>query len=131
MAVPTYYGQEERYSLKKSAEIALNKPVRIIDDWLSLSSHYAYTRLKELKTLQEMRHVIFLDVGYSKFSMSLVQFTQYEGRLLDWEHLPYTGIKNMDNSVAEFYSDLFKSKHNEVILNNPKASVKLMDAVQK
>ena len=78
-----------------------------------------------------MRQVIFLDVGYSKFSMSLVQFTQYEGRLLDWEHLPYTGLKNMDNNIAEFYSDLFEKKHKEAILKNPKASVKLLDAVQK
>ena len=46
VAVPIYYGQEERYSLKRSAEIALTKPVRIVDDWLSLSSHYAFTRLK-------------------------------------------------------------------------------------
>lgn len=31
-----------------------------------------------------MRYVLFLDVGYSKVSMSLVEFTRYEGRLVDW-----------------------------------------------
>lgn len=31
-----------------------------------------------------MKHVIFLDIGYSKVSLSLVQFTRFEGRLLDW-----------------------------------------------
>ena len=42
----------------------------------------------------------FLDVGYSKVSLCLVQFTRFESRLLDCEHLPYTGCRNMDRSVA-------------------------------
>ncbi len=46
LAVPIYFGQEERHSLKKAAEIAFNKPVRIIDDWLSLGAQYAFTRVK-------------------------------------------------------------------------------------
>jgi len=31
-----------------------------------------------------MRHVIFMDIGYSKVSLNLIQFTRFEGRLLDW-----------------------------------------------
>jgi hypothetical protein len=76
----------------------------LVDEWISLSADYAFKHLKELKSLQEMRYVIFLDVGYSKVSMSLVEFTRHEGRLVDWEHLPYTGCKNMDIHLGEFYN---------------------------
>lgn len=46
IAIPTYLGQEERYILKRCAEIALEKPVRIIDDWTAVSAQYVYTRIK-------------------------------------------------------------------------------------
>jgi len=46
IAVPTYIGNEERYILKRCAEIALEKPVRIVDDWTAIATQYAYTRLK-------------------------------------------------------------------------------------
>ena len=52
LAVPTYLGHEERYVIKRCAEIALEKPVRIVDDWTAISAQYAYTRLKELKSLE-------------------------------------------------------------------------------
>lgn len=37
----------------------------------------------------------------------------------------------MDHSISEFYNELFNSKFHQVIFKNPKAYVKLVDAVQK
>jgi hypothetical protein len=51
---------------------------------MALAAQYTYNRLKELRSLDEMRHVVFLDIGYSKVALSLVQFSRYEGRLIDW-----------------------------------------------
>ena len=78
-----------------------------------------------------MRNVLFLNFGYSSFSLSLVQFTQYEARLLDSEHLPYSGCKNMDHHLTDFYADIFEKQSQQNILKNPKALVKLTDAIQK
>ena len=46
ISVPTYYGQEEREALKKCGELAFDKPVRLVDDWLALAAQYTYNRLK-------------------------------------------------------------------------------------
>lgn len=46
VSVPTYYGQEEREALKRCAELAFDKPVRLVDDWLALAAQYTYNRLK-------------------------------------------------------------------------------------
>jgi heat shock protein 4 len=104
IAIPTFCGNHERQALLRCAELALKKPVRLVDEWAALAAQYTYNRLKELRTLEEMRHVVFLDIGYSKVALSLVQFTRFEGRLLDWEHLPFTGCRNMDRQLCEFYS---------------------------
>ena len=58
--------------------------MRLVDEWMALAAQYTYNRLKELRSLDEMRHVVFLDIGYSKVALSLVQFSRYEGRLIDW-----------------------------------------------
>lgn len=84
LSVPTYFANNERQSLLRCAEIALGKPVRLVDEWMALAAQYTYNRLKELRSLDEMRHVVFLDIGYSKVALSLVQFSRYEGRLIDW-----------------------------------------------
>lgn len=78
-----------------------------------------------------MKNVVFMDIGYSKISLQLVQFTRFEGRLLDWEYLPYSGSKNMDHFISEFYDELFEKKHGSSIIKHPKAYVKLLDAVQR
>lgn len=72
LSVPTYYANNERQSLLRCAEIALGKPVRLVDEWIALAAQYTYNRLKELRFLDEMRHVVFLDIGYSKVALSLV-----------------------------------------------------------
>ena len=72
-----------------------------------------------------------MDIGYSKVSLHLVQFTRHEARLLDWQHLPYTGCKNMDRNMSQFYSEHFFNAHNKSIIDNPKAYIKLLDAVQR
>ena len=51
ISVPTFWSQSSRFALQRSAEISLGKPVRLVDEWASLASHYAYTRMKELKQL--------------------------------------------------------------------------------
>ena len=86
----------------------MGKPVRLVDEWATLASHYAYTRMKELKQLHEIRYILFLNLGYSCFSLSLVEFTQFEARLLDCEHLPYSGCRNMDQTLIDFYVNLFQ-----------------------
>lgn len=102
-----------------------------MDDWSCLAASYVYSRLQELKGLQEMRQVLFLDVGYSKFSLFLVQFSQFEARLIDWEHLPYTGLKNMDEALLEFYNSSFEKKYQQRPIDHFRALPKLLEAVQK
>ena len=71
-----------------------------MDDWQSLACEYSYFRMKEIKAITEMRNVVFVDIGYSKVSLFLLQFSHYEGRLIDSEHLRFTGTKNMDHVLA-------------------------------
>ena len=37
----------------------------------------------------------------------------------------------MDQNIVQFYNEFFAKQYSQVILNNPKAYVKLTDAVQK
>lgn len=50
----------------------MNRPIRLLDDWIALATQYTYNRIKELKSLDEMRYIIFIDVGYSKVNLYLI-----------------------------------------------------------
>lgn len=46
LSLPLYYTQEKRENIKKCAELSLQKPVRLIDDWICLASQYSYSKIK-------------------------------------------------------------------------------------
>lgn len=77
------------------------------------------------------RNVVFIDFGYSKLSVFAVQFTNTAARLVDYDHLKFTGSKNIDRLLAEFYNDEFKkiTKTDISLLNTPKALVKLNENI--
>lgn len=73
--------------------------VTLVDDWLSIASEYAFNRLNDIKK-DGLRTVIFVDIGYSKCSFFVIEFTAKEPRLLDCEHMRFTGSKNMDHLIT-------------------------------
>jgi molecular chaperone DnaK (HSP70) len=46
VAVPAYFSNQERAALLRCAELALRKPVRLVDEWTALAAQYTYNRLK-------------------------------------------------------------------------------------
>lgn len=49
--------------------------------------------------------------------------------LVDQEYLRYTGSKNIDNLLVEFYIDLIRSQTGKDVRENQKAMIKLVEAV--
>ena len=45
--------------------------------------------------------------------------------------MPYTGVKNIDQTLTEFYCEQFKEQHGVSPAGNPKAQLKIRDAVEK
>ena len=99
--VPSYLSQYERKLVKKCGQVSdVGKSIRIIDDWISIATEYSFNRVKELNAIVTPRVVLFLDVGYSKTSIFVIEFTAKETHLLDVEHLRFVGAKNMDHLIA-------------------------------
>lgn len=89
--------------------------------------------MKDLKALISPRTVLFIDVGYSKTSVFVIQFSQTESRLLDCEHLRFVGSKNMDYLIAEFYDNEYKksTRTTDSLFSMKKSMVKLNDHIEK
>lgn len=45
-----------------------------MDDWVCISSEYSFTRVKDLTGSISSRTVLFVDVGYAKTSLFVVEF---------------------------------------------------------
>ena len=73
--------------------------------------------------------MIFLDIGYTKFCAHACVISKNESYLLDQESLKFTGSRNMDRILIDFYDQIFKSKFHEDLEKNMKSLVKLSENV--
>ena len=82
LVVPSYLSHYERKIIRRCGEIVFHDiQVSLVDDWVSLAAEYAYTHSGEIRNV--MRTVVFIDIGYSKCSFFVVEFTAKEPKLLD------------------------------------------------
>lgn len=103
-----YLSSPERKVLKMCAEVSGFSNVLLVDDWEALGVEYVYFRAEELQKLGEERVVCFVDFGYGKFSIHAVRVSWNSVELIDQEILRFTGSKNMDNLLMEFYEEMLE-----------------------
>ena len=77
ISVPPIYTDRQRHALINAAQIAGLNPVRLINESAAAALLYGITRGRELpEPDKDPRHVVFLDMGNSCTTVSVVAFTQ-------------------------------------------------------
>jgi heat shock protein 4 len=80
---------------------------------------------------EEKIYVLFVDVGYSAYSVSLVAFQKGKLEVIATEFDQNLGGRNIDMMLAQRFAAEFQKKHNVDVFADPKAMIKLMLAVEK
>jgi heat shock 70kDa protein 4 len=77
ISVPAYYTDRQRHALIGAAEIAGLNPLRLLSEPAAAALVYGITRARELPEKdKDPRHVVFVDIGQSATTVSVVAFTQ-------------------------------------------------------
>lgn len=129
LSVPPYYNDKQRRALIDAAEIAQVRCIRLANE--NLASALAYGMPKFDLPEDNPRHVCFVDVGESAYSVTIVAFKkgqlEVKGVGLDANF----GGRNFDEILAEHFCDEFMTKRKLDIRSNKKALYRLRAACER
>ncbi|KAK0643482.1 heat shock protein 70 family [Cercophora newfieldiana] len=131
MSVPAWFTDVQRRALIDAAEISGLKLLRLINDTTAAALGYGITKL-DLPTADEKpRRVAFVDVGYSNYTCSIVEFRKGELSVKGTAFDRNLGGRNFDKALVDHLHKEFLGKFKIDITTNPKAMTRVLAAAEK
>lgn len=131
ISVPSWFTDVQRRSLLDAAEIAGLKLLRLINDTTAIALGYGITKL-DLPTGEEKpRRVAFVDIGYSSYTCSIVEFKKGELSVKSTAYDRHFGGRNFDKALVDHFAKEFKDKFKIDIKTNVKALTRVATAAEK
>merc|ERR1711953_1253485 len=93
ICVPSTWGQAERLSIQKSAELAGIKLHQLMNDNTAVALHYGVFNRKDIDS--KPLNIMFFDMGASSTTVSIAQYQKIKGKI---ESAPQVSIKGVGNA---------------------------------
>ncbi|KAL2170325.1 hypothetical protein VTG60DRAFT_5004 [Thermothelomyces hinnuleus] len=131
MSVPAWFTDAQRRALIDAAEIAGLKLLRLINDTTAAALGYGITKLDLPGPDEKPRRVAFVDVGYSDYSCSIVEFKKGELAVKGHAYDRHLGGRDFDRAIVEHLQKEFLGKYKIDVYSNPKALSRVYAAAEK
>ena len=130
IAVPGWFTDIQRRAMLNAAQIAGLNTLRLINDTTSVALSWGITKT-DLPDPENPRHVMFIDVGHSSMSVSVVAFSkgQLNVKAAAYDH--HLGGRDIDYALLQHFAAEFNSKYHIDVLSNPKATFRLAVGCEK
>ncbi|KAK9369767.1 heat shock protein 70 family [Lipomyces kononenkoae] len=128
LAVPGWYTDAQRRALIDAGHIASLNPVRLVNETTAAAISYGVFRtFKEDQT----KNVVFVDIGHSSYSVSVVAFKQGELKVLASAYDTHFGGREFDHALTEFFAEQFKEKYKIDVHENLKAYSRVLTQAER
>jgi len=132
VSIPSWYTDAQRRGVETACKIAELNCLKVANESTNIALGYGiYKSAKKLFSETEAQHVMFVDLGYSCYSVSIVDFIQEKltvrATVCDYN----LGGRNFDDVIVEHLAEVFETKHKINVRNNAKAMLKLQVAGEK
>ncbi len=129
ISVPPYFSAVERQALLDSTKIAGLNCCKLLNETTAIGLCYGLFRHSEFG--DKPRYVMFVDMGYSKLTVSVMEFksTQFSILAQGWE--PNLGARNMDAAVIDKLANDFQAKYKKDLRENQKAMIRMSEAMER
>jgi len=131
LSVPAWFTDIQRRALIDASEIAGIKLLRLINDTTAAALGYGITKLDLPGPEEKPRRVAFVDVGYSSYACSIVEFKKGELAVKGHAWDRHFGGRNFDKAIVEHLQKEFHGKYKIDIKSNPKALCRVYAAAEK
>ncbi|KAF8893630.1 Hsp70 protein-domain-containing protein [Infundibulicybe gibba] len=130
IAVPGWYTDVQRRAVLDAASIAGLNTLRLINDSTAVALGYGITK-SDLPEPENPRHVVFVDVGHSSLSTSVVAFSKGQLIVKSTAYDRNLGGRDIDYALVKHFSEEFKKKYKIDVMSNPKATFRLTAGCEK
>mmetsp|Transcript_11422 Transcript_11422/g.17001 ORF Transcript_11422/g.17001 Transcript_11422/m.17001 type:complete len:786 (+) Transcript_11422:85-2442(+) len=132
ISIPGWYSDRMRQSMLVACKIIDTKCLRLMHENTATALAYGiYRSAKGEFNDGKSRNVLFLDLGHSSFSASIVSFTQSELVVKSNCYDRTLGGRDMDRAIANYLAEDFLSRYKIDPRESKKAALKLMEAAEK
>ena len=128
-SIPDYYTFYQKESLKnilKALDI-YNEPM--INESTALTMYYGYLNYNELT--YENKYIIFIDIGHSKTSFILSEFSKTKFSVKHVENIPFLGGRDINNLLFELCLKKFEQQNKTKLKVTGRNKIRLLEEIEK
>ncbi|KAL1919826.1 uncharacterized protein VTP21DRAFT_1757 [Calcarisporiella thermophila] len=129
ISVPTWYTDVQRRSLLDAAEIANLNVLRLMNDTTAAALGYGITKT-DLPD-DKPRNVVFVDLGYSDYTVTVVSYLKGKLTVLSTACDRHLGGRNFDQVLVDHFAEEFKQRYNIDVKSKNKPLFRLRTACEK
>ncbi|EXJ69503.1 hsp88-like protein [Cladophialophora psammophila CBS 110553] len=131
ISCPPWFTDAQRRAMLDAAEVANLKLLRLINDNTAIALGYGITKSDLPEADAKPRRVCFVDIGYSDYTCSIVEFRKGELAVKATTFDRHFGGRNIDKALVDHFAAEFKEKFKLDISSNPKAITRVAAAAEK
>jgi len=132
IAVPAWFTDAQRKGYASACKIAELNCLKLINESTAIALGYGiWKSAKKLFSETDPIHIMFIDIGYLSFTVSIADFIQEKLIMRSTRAERNVGGRNFDDIIVELMAAHFQSKTGIDVRNNKKAVLKLQVAAEK
>lgn len=131
ISVPSWFTDAQRRGMLDAAEIANLKTLRLVNDNTAIALGYGITKSDLPEGDAKPRRIAFVDIGYSDYTCSIVEFRKGELSVKASACDRQFGGRNFDKALVDHFAVEFKEKFKIDIKTSPKATTRVAAAAEK
>jgi heat shock protein 4 len=111
VSVPGWFTDTQRRAMLNASEIAGLNCLRIMNDLTAVALGYGITKSDLPESAEAPRHVIFIDVGHSNFSVAVVAFSKGQLVVKSSAYDRNFGGRDLDYALVQHFAKEFQTKY--------------------
>ncbi|EIW72554.1 hypothetical protein TREMEDRAFT_36779 [Tremella mesenterica DSM 1558] len=131
IAVPAWYTEIQRRAVYDAATIAGLNALRLINDTTAVALGYGITKSDLPESAESPRHVCFIDVGHSTYSVTVVAFSKGQLTVKSTACDRNFGGRDFDYALVQHFATEFKTKYKIDVMSSPKAVFRLTTGCER
>jgi len=132
LAVPQWFTESQRRGILQACEIASLNCLKVTNESSAIALSYGiFKSAKKLFSETDPQHIMFVDIGYTSYCVTIVDFIQENMKVLSTVCDRDLGGRNFDDVIIEFLAESFQKKTGIDVRKNIKAILKLQAAAEK
>lgn len=132
LAVPHNFTDAQRRGLLNACEIAGLNCLKVTNESNAIALSYGiFKSAKNQFSTTEPQHIMFIDMGYTSYCVTIVDFIQENMKVLATVCDRNLGGRDFDDVIIEFLAENFQKKTGIDVRKNVKAVLKLQAGAEK